>query len=88
MDEGQGYSIIVLSTKGSRFSYRGCWGQLSLLLVSFPFIFLYYGIIPYGVKCIHDLVVEFVRNSILYNLVLCYILNVVFLLLQVFYESL
>jgi len=69
--------------------------QLSRLLGStfsvtsfFSFHILYDGTIPYGVKCIHYLVVEFVRNSILYNLVRCYIFNVVFLLLHVFYESL
>ena len=69
--------------------------QLSRLLGStfsftcfFSFHILYYDILPYGVKCIHDMIVEFVRNSILYNMVLCYILNVVFLLLHVFYESL
>ena len=80
--------VLLYGIKRSKIQLSRLLGSTFSFTCFFSFHILYYGIIPYGVKCIRVLVVEFVRNSILYNLVLCYILNVVFLLLQVFFESL
>ena len=64
-----------------------CWSQRFLLFI---FLFVYSEVMlssPHGVKCKSDLFVG-VLESTLRDLVLCYMFDVVFLLLQVLYESL